>query len=590
MKLEGETVLFDPTSNRMSATNGKCKWRVHTNVATDSNGIMYRDQRGEKIKGKGVLAWGALVDGVQVDKNWVRVGQYLFLPIYHEKLQQVLWPQNTAPVHLNPSSSSSEKNEVRIYLLAPKCEGEYRLTGTVAGGWENHLALEAESVSASLANMLEPQAVYYLDLPVSALQDSEFKFQRHVKEGFLNKVKNYFHEVIEWEYEDVCNRTVKWDGFGSTLYMCYGRPEASHQDVVDFLKVALSGPPRHDMNLATRKIDDVQRSVVQVRCKGAQGNAAQVCIQRCLHDALSQILTGSIPSKPCGALYMWLAVLEHEIKGNLQGLHPLARRELTGLIAVWPVEVMSHAVFAGCVHRAAKEVLFEEARLCPQLPKQWLQAAIQVILHGEVSSTEILRLKKHAAHVPCDVLPQWGATAIQSADVPTVESALRVAFGAADRPALVWHAAFRFMENIDRQDVGQACACITLAEVLTRKCTFHIMNWEEVILQLDFLLDKLAEGGFDVRLQQDLTSVLQEAWNNCYGWRVRIPAWTDTKAMRCLAMALVAEPFRASQVAFQDNSDISWLGLAAIVEHADVGALVFCLISSIPRVCFHKCA
>lgn len=578
MQLNGATVLLDAIPGRMSATNGKCNWLVHTSVATELRGIMYRDETGEKVKAKGsLLAWGALVEGVQVDENRVRVGQY-FLPIRLEKSQQqVLWPQRMAPVQLTPSSSSTEQKKVRIYLLAPKSEGQYRLTGTVAGGWGDHLVLEAASVSASLANMLKQLEVYYLDLPVLALQDSDFKFQRHVKEGVWNRVQNVFFDVLEWEYEGVeNNRTVKWDGSVSTLYMCYGRPEASYQDVVNFFKVALSGPSLHDMNLASRNTNDVQRSLVQVTFKGAKGNAAQICIKKCLHDALSDILTGAIQSKPCEWLYMWFAILEEQIKGDLKGLHPVTRRELTGLISRWPMDIMSHALLGDGVHRAAKQAILEETRLPHQLSKQWLQGAIQVIVHGEVSTEEINHLRGHAKRLSSDVLLQWGATGIQSADVRIVESALRVAFGAADRPALVWHAAMHFMQHINRRDAGQVCTCIALNEVLSHPSTFYVMNWEEVVLQLDCLLDKLVEGGFDAQLRQDLVSVLQESWNSCYkyGRRVQIPAWTDTKAMRCLALALTAEPFRASQVIFEGQSDIAWLGLAAATEGGCVWASV----------------
>ena len=526
VQLNGTKVLVDAIPGRMSATNGKCKWLVRTTVTTDFKGIMYRDENKVRIRETGsLLPWGALVEGVQVDENWVQVGQY-FLPIRLEKLQQVLWPQSLAPVHLNPASSSTEQNEVRIYLLAPKSKGEYRLTGTVAGGWEEHLVLEAASVSASLANMLKPCEVYYLDLPVFALKDSEFKFQQHVQEGLLNKLQNLFHDVLEWEYEGVeNNRTVKWDGSVSTLYMWYGRPEVSHQDVVDFLKVAVSGPSLHDMDLAKRKTNDVQRSLVQVTFTGAKGNAAHICVKKCLHDALSDILTGAIQSKPCEWLYMWFAMLEEQIKGHLKGLHPVTRRELTGLISLWPMEIMSHALLGDGVHRVAKEAILEETRLSHQLSKQWLQGAIQLIVHGEVSSTEISHLKRHAQRVSGDVLLQWGATGIQSADVRIVESALSVVFGAADRPALVWHAAIHFMEHINRQDAGQACTCIALLEVLSRPRTFYLMNWGEVVSQLDCLLDKLVAGGFDAQLQQDLVSILQESWNSCFGCRVQIPAW-----------------------------------------------------------------
>ncbi len=583
MQLQGETVLIDAISRGMSATTGKCKWLVHTSVATVFKGIMYRDENGERIKAKGsLLYWGSLVEGVQVDENRVRVGQY-FLPIRLEKLQQVLWPQSMVPVRLNPASSSTEQNEVRIYLLAPKSKGEYRLTGTVAGGWRDHLVLEAESVSGTLANMLKPCELYYLDLPSFALQDSEFKFQHHVQEGFWNKLQNVFSEVLEWEYDGVeNNRTVKWDGSGSTLYMYYGRPEASYQDVVDFFKVALSGASLHDMNLARRKTNDVQRSLVQVTFKGAKGNAAQICIKKCLHDALSDILTGSIQSKPCGALYMWLAVLSQQIKGDLKGLDPVARHEVTCLISLWPMEIMSHALLGDGVHRAAKEAILEEARRSSQLSKQWLQGAIQVIVHGEVSTEEIIHLMKHAQRVSGDVLLQWGATGIQFADLRIVESALRVAFGAADRPALVWHAAMHFMQHINRQDVGQACTCIALQEVLSHRCTFYVMNWEEVISRLDCLLDKLVEGCFDTQLQQDLVSILQESWNSCCGRRVQIPAWINTRAMSCLAMALTAEPFRASQVIFVGESDTAWLGLAAATERV-------CVQASVTRILFGMC-
>ena len=566
MELDGEMVLSESVSKTLTWKKVESTWRVATEVPTDSKGIMYRHVNGERVKAKGSLVpWGTLINGVQIDENHVKVGEY-YLPIRLEKLQQVLWPQSMVPAQFS-SSTSSGSQVVRIHLLVSEPKGEYRLTGTVAGGWESHLVLKSEAVSSSLAAILKQKQSHYVDVPISELNNAEFKFQCHEKEGLWNQFRNVFYDVLHWEYDGVDNnRTVK-SGFDvPDLYMSYGTPEPSQDDVVDFMKLALSGASLQDMSLAILKVNEVKQSVLHVSCKQATRAPEDIFIKRCLQRALSDVLIGSIQPKPCGGLYMWMAVLEQEINGNLRGLNPLVIGELLALISVWPLDVMSHVVLEDHIHEAAKSAVLREARSASRLSKQWLQAAIQVVVNGVTSDEEVIELKQHAVRVG-DELPEWDAVRLQHVPFANIESALRVALGPARMPVKVWCAAKHFLEHIDRPELGQVCACVALDEALTYSHTYYFMDFQDIVFGLDCLLEKLVEGSFDARLQQDLTTLIQEYLPSQPRWKVVLPAQPYTgKALGILARALTADPSRACQVTFQDETEFVWLRLAAEVQ------------------------
>jgi hypothetical protein len=563
MQLDGEPVLFESFCNTTTGSNGECTWRVDTKVPAKCKGIMFRDKNRKVVEGKGSLVvWGTLVRGTQVDEQWVQVGEY-YLPIRTDKLQQVLWPQNVVPVQL-PSSSSSTSQTVRLCLLAPESVGEYRLTGTVVGGWQSHVKLECEAVSSSLASMLRQKQVLCVDLPISTLNHAEFKFQNHMKEGFWTRMQQLLYDVLHWEYDGENNRTVKPGCQVSTLYMCYGNPEPSHDDVVDFMKVALSGASLQNMNLAIAKVNEVEQSVLRVSCKQTTRAPEDIHIKRCLRQALSQVLSGSIQPKPCGGLYMWLAVLEQEMNGCLRGLHSLVKQKVLALVAIWPADFMSHVELEYHVHEVAKSALLEEARLSPWLTRQLLQSAIQVVVNGAMSGQEVLELKGIARRVVDDCFPEWRAVGLHHASCEQLENALRIALAPARIPLAVWRAAMNFLEHfqlINRPDVAQACACIALEEALACSGTFW-MDWEDVAIWLDRLLEKVA-GSFDRDLQDNLTLLIQQRLPSWSGWRVVIP---QGKSLGILARALTAEPWRASKVTFQDETEFAWLRLAAEVQ------------------------
>ena len=577
MKLYGERVLFESVNNTVIWRRVECKWLVDTKVQSECKGIFYRDANGEKIKGKdSVLVWGTLVNGTQVDENLVKVGAY-YLPIRLEKLQQVLWPQtmaSTAPL----LASSSGSQTVRILLLAPESAGEYRLTGTVAGGWGSQLVLEAEATSPSLASFLKEKQVHCIDVPASALQNAEFKFQYHNKEGLWNKIQNLFHDALDWEYGGVGNnRTIKFGCQASTLYMYFGSPEPSEDQVVEFIKVALSGASMQDMNLAINKVEEVKQSVLHVSCQQTTRAPEDVCFKKCLHRALSEVLMILSQQKPCGGLYMWLAVLEQEIKCNLKGLQPVVRLELLSLISVWPSAVMQHVVLQNRVHEVAKNILLEEPRAPPRFLKQWLQAALQMVVNGAASAQDVGQLKQFAARMPdaClpdDCSPEWGDISLQRARSENIESAFMVALARARAPATVWRAANHFLDHIDRRDVGQACVRIALEEALAYSVSGSSnswMDWSHIVCGLDSLLDRLAENSFDGCLQDRLTKLIQQHLGRWSGWRIFIPNQPSTKGAGILARALTAEPGRACAVVFQDQSEFAWLRLAADVQCQD---------------------
>eukprot|EP00435_Cladocopium_sp_Y103_P058740 s32_g20.t1 len=579
LQLDGVRVLFESIPSTVAAVKGEWTWLVRVNVQTGLLGIFAYDCRLESIKNS-FFSWGTQVKGIQVDENWVMVGPNFFLPLRLEigkprQMYQVLWPQEMVSVEVNSSSAGSET--VRVYLLAPESRDGFSLAGP--GGWKQ--VLEPETISSSLASMLKPNQVQFLDVRISDLTNAEFKFRCAKERGYFDTVTSVASYVfswedtdLDWEYDSENNRIVKWDCPVSTLYMSFGKPEPSKDDIVDFLKLALSGALQ-DLSCVIAKVNEVSQSVLQVSCKQPSRNRKRICMEECLRRALSELLGGVTQPKPCQGLYMWLAVLEQQFKGNLKDLNPLPSQELLSLISIWPADIMSHVVLQDRGHEAAKGVVLEAARGAEQLSKEWLQAAIQVVVNGDVSTNEVTQLKQCAARV--QDLPEWERmwqrVGLQHAPHAAVQNALRVALGPAKVPKQVWDAARHFLHVIIRlrPDVQQACARVALAEALT--CCGIEMNCNDILSWLDQVLKMLGKGSFDTRLELDLTNLIRDSWNNC---RVLIlervsgvqiaGATACTTAERILARALTDDPGRACMVTFQRPAEFLWFRLASFVR------------------------
>lgn len=519
-----------------------------------------------------VVLWGTHVTGIKINSDWVKVGEY-YLPLRLQE-QQVLLPQES-------SRSSSRTENIRIFLLAPESK-EYSLTGTPAGNWKSYLELEpveSQEVSPSLTDMLMPNQMYYVDVEASLLEDAEFKFQSPKEKGFFAKMQSVASYVLsgeddslfDWEYENTeNNRTIKSDYPLSIVYMYYGNPEPLHNDVVAFIKVALSNASLQDLTLATSKVNEVRLSLLSVGCKHPTRAPQSIqSFDRCLHDALSQLLDGSTQPKPCGGLYMWLAMLEQEFNGNLRGLQFSCRQEILTLLSAWPSEVMSHVILEDHVCDLAKCTVLQEAGLSPVLSGQWLQAALQVVVNSAVSTEEVIELKKTVAANDFD-LPNWAALGLQRVPLAKLESALRVGLGAG-RPVKVWCAARHFLDHIQGADVRQACARIALEAALTCFGPNEEVNYEEILPGLGLVLEKLGQGACDAQLQCHLTKLIQQSWNNCS--KVFIPthgleAKWNSNAFHILARAVTAEPGKAIHVEFRQQSEFCWFRAAAqCTEH-----------------------
>ena len=113
------------------------------------------------------MPWGTLINGVQIDENRVKVGEYYLRFTLRAPASLVAAKHSAGAVFFFTTSGSQV---VRIHLLVSEPKGEYRLTGTVAGGWESHLVLKSEAVSSSLAAILKQKQCHYVDVPISELK------------------------------------------------------------------------------------------------------------------------------------------------------------------------------------------------------------------------------------------------------------------------------------------------------------------------------------------------------------------------------------------------------------------------------------
>ncbi|CAK9023972.1 unnamed protein product [Durusdinium trenchii] len=554
------------------------KFLVDSPTRSESRGLHYKKEPdGDKVPNK-VVKWGSFVYGMVVaeNTNWVQVGEY-YLPIEWNG-HQVLYPAeswNAAPKSFAPDQTA------RLCLFAPH-EGDYFVTGTFTKSWKTAWDLTPEPFSESRAKGFRGR-IYYVDVPVQELNNAEFKFRFHEK-GTWKQVTDFLYitEKLKWEYDSLNNRTVKLDGRvapGSKLFMYWGFPEASEQHVMEFLKVVLSGPGLNGLDEAMRRVDEVRQSVRQVTCKWPTARRTSVeQFDRLIPLALRDVLDSRPPAgpQPCSGVFVWMAVLEQRTRGNLSMLHHI-RPEVVSVVAKWPPDIMSDARLAGCVHAAAKSALREEARnTSRKLSGQWLQAAIQVILHSETSIAEI----PGAELVERGVVPQWAEIRLKDAPQARIESALRIAFKPAHTLQEVFDAAKAFLDHADRRAWGPLCVQTALEEGLA--WVERSMDWGAGANNLQRLLDCLDDARVD---EKNLVDIIQKAWRRLGARPHIIPEPTGhlNQSTRIVSQALTAEPEDADFVEFEGSSAFSWLRLAVLASNYSV------LLSAVTRHVDLKC-
>lgn len=532
------------------------RWEVrtdHLKLKEAIPGVRYRQNNGRIAQRKPVLPWGAVVFGTELEEQQrVQVGKFylpICLPDGTQVLSRALQLEQPCPVH---------ERTVRFCLLAR--QGEYFLTGTFTNNWQSAIPLAPAPLHPALARHLRQKQLYYIDVPVMDLGMANFKFRRFDK--------GYIYNAMEWECEGTdSNRTsnIHHDvAPDARIFMSYGHPEATEDDVLDFLRVAVWPNALQDFDLAVRKVMEVEQSLLQVRSERSYQNPhAEGTVRR----ALSELLCLSVCPKPCSGLYFWIAVLHHRATGSLQQLQKVLKDELLSAIAAWPAEVISHPSLANDVLAVFLAAVREEGQVSPRLSQQWLQATIQLILHAKVPAEESNALTVFAERVEGCIFPEWGTIQLQGVPIARVEVALRVAL----RPGYcqqVWFGAMRFLQQCPYAELfGSVCALVALDESLghpERGCR----NWEAIVSQLQCFLDKLGVGRVDIELQGKLTAIMAEAWTRSAGMRHRIPKLgTISVSMVMLAKALTAEPERAHFVEFEDSCELEWLRLAAAISY-----------------------
>ena len=500
-----------------------------------------RDEGGVKIKDKSASEqWGSLVYGLQVEENWVQVGD-LYLPIA-TKGETVLVRQGVS------FQSHGKSDTVRLYLLAP--EGDYYVTGTFTD-WTDWRGLETQDLGESRKKL------YYIDLPVVELARSQFKFRRHEKGVYDSLRKLFAGEYMAWEYADMNNRKVEALKPGSRLFTSWGNPEASEEDIVDLLKMVWTREALADLNEAMRKADEVRESLLIVTC--VQPSASPLArFTHALPRALVEVLSRVGSHLP--GLYLWMANLEQK-NGRVRFMLPFLRQELIAITAEWPVELMTGF---DCVLDAAKEILLRDAE-SQRLSKSWLQAALQVILHGAEDSF-YLRALGHAGRVDGDSLTDWAAVLprCSSVPLPLLEMVLRLALQPSKTPQQVWRASASFLPFARRMggsEMVRVCACLALEEAVSRHGKYDVMDWVSLVQELQVFLDNL---NGDEQLQ-DLARIVQQGWERYGAQPNRVPQVDGPmgSALMILAMGLTVDPSRVFFVTFEGRSAYCWLRLAA---------------------------
>ena len=551
-------------------TSGECTWIAHKpgQGVNQCPGIRIKRHTGRGKKNmsgrNSVLRWGETIRGIQVNLNWVRCGPS-FLPIYNQQGEQILWPRPEAVV---PQSQPSWMGgTVELNLLAPSTGSEYTLTGNFLN-WQDDLVLDPLQMSADLKGRLSGKAVYCTRISLSELQEGQFKFKQHARDGFFNAVANVFTRMMTWEYEGENNRTVNVHSIdaGSPLFMSFGRPEPWDEDIVDFLKVALCGEALTSMSTALERVESVRQSLLQVTCLTPSKQLNDGKFESLLARALSEILAQCDDVKPCGAVYMWMAVLQQRNNWKVEKLQPRSRQGLIEVISLWPAD-MAAPMFASLIPEVAKQAVLEEASSpCQLCMGYWLQAAVQVILHGEISKQEAEFLRNFGAR-QFGMEVDWNVLELEDVPLERVECALRTALSTALYSTDVWDAGMKLLDFPHTKAVAQVCAAVALEEALAR-CRCHaFIDFSFQVAHLQAFLEKLGEGVLDGQLHLNLTNVVLQDWRRCFkcSWNVRIDELLDFNAsVHIISEALTAQPELAPKIKFVHESEFVWLRLAAL--------------------------
>lgn len=548
-------------------TSGECTWMARKPRQPHYQGIRLRrhTSRAKKHETNSWLLWGETARGIQVNLNWVRYGSS-FLPIYLPHGEQILWP---CPEAVVPQSQAAWiGGTVELNLLAPRTSSEYTLTGNFLNDWQDHLVLDSLQMSADLKRRLSGKAVYCTRMDLSKLREGQFKFKHHARDGFFNAVANVFTRMMTWEYEGENNRTVNVHSIdaGSPLFMSFGRPEPSDEDIVDFLKVALCGEALTSMNAALKRVESVRQSLLQVTCLNPSKQLEDGKFEALLPRALSEILAQCDDVKPCGALYMWMAVLQQKNNWPVEELQPGSRQGLIEVISLWPAD-MSAPMLANLIPEVAKQAVLEEASSPCHLCRGYrLQAAVQVILHGDISEQEAELLRNFGAR-QFGMEVDWNVLVLEDVPVERVECALRTALSTAVSSTHVWDAAMKLLDFPNTKAVAQVCAVVAFEEALARCGRSAYINFSFEANHLQGLLEKMGEGVFDNQLHLKLTNIVLQGWKRCFecSWTVRIDELLVVNAsVRIISEALTAQPELAPKIKFMHESEFVWLRLAAL--------------------------
>lgn len=565
-------------------------WLVEsTTLREETSGLAFRYEKElqKKCQDNSLEKWGNLVYGMQVDSNWVQVGDH-YLPIRVSKKGvslKVLWRQDIAILPWQ----SSDHRKVRLCLLAPS--GDYSVSGTFTG-WgtsaencEDRLPLKDLQIPDILSKELKGRQVYYIQLPVAELQDAQFKFRLHEK--------GWFTDSLRWEWE-MNNRKVESGACFATvsnIFVSWGSPEATDDDMVDFLKVALFGQVQKALfgqvqkgfDNAVRVVEEVEHSVLHVTCVDPSGRqiTQRMQFQSSITKALEYMFFHPEIWQLSPGLYVWVAMQEQKRTGMLRSLTFLEK--LIGIFADWPVQLTQHPKLADHVHETAQKALLASCagRVSS---KEWLQAAIQILLRCKDPekarrSWWPLVVEMAGRLDPDTESPDWGAIQLHPQLHPvhfphfTLDLALRVALQPPASALEVWSSATRFLEHFQHlrdQQVDSVAVCLALDEALVRHSRSTSMSWTAVAVELQEFLGKLAEGSFTEQLQYSLKAILVQNWDRCSGRLNEIPACGQiTQSLVLVAKAITDDPRRVYFVPFERGAAYHWLRLAAVIgsEH-----------------------
>ena len=534
------------------------KWLVYTTDTKGLNGLRFRNTMQYVKKDGETLSWGTYVYGRQVETNWVEVDN-LFLPIRFKDGRQVLW-RESEPVRPDPSALSSSTRSVQLCLLAP--QGTYKVTGTFTQNWQQRLTLQPEDLPEVGSKKLY---VYYIDVPFSDLNEAHhFKFQK-AEMGRLQ----FWHEYLSWEVEGEGHNRVFMPNpdlrSGTRVFMSYGHLKATEEDVRDFMKVALCGESLQNLDIAIRRLEEVEQSIrlVGFTTQMNQGTPSYVHNSYAVRRAFEDALLATREPQPSRELILWMAVLEQKATGTIRTLRDPFKEELLSIMAAWPPELMTDLRYTDCLNDVIRAAVLSE---CPP-SRLWLKAAIQMILQGRVSHQDVAELKHRAKRLFGGFFDAWEGIQLQGPEPSQVQSAFQLALQACDTSDQVWFGAGAFLGAQNAHLWGAMCVQVALEEALTlsgRGC----LDWEDLAEKLQLILDKLGDASRERQLQEDLESIIKKHWLLRGSRRPnRIPGFARSISTVLVAKALTADPDTACGTEFEDNSELAWLRIAASVGY-----------------------